>query len=198
MINACPQALGLLPLRQAASALAAQRRRQAAMAVASVRYARLMLGLVDWLQASAWQASLVDAARTALGCPLPKRAGQILLRCHATLQKRGKRLVHGTAEQRHRLRIAARKARYATEFFLSLHSAPRAKRCIKRLAGLLDTLGGLNDAAVADRLLCEIEDLHPDLAASTHFARGYLCATTTHSLPGLARLWRSLRSIKPP
>lgn len=198
LIDACPQAPGLLALGQAASALAGQRRQHAALAVASVRYARLMLGLVDWLQASAWQASLDDPTREALGFPLPKQASQILLRCHERLQKRGKRLVHGTAEQRHRVRIAAKKMRYATEFFLSLHSAPRAKRHIKRLAGLLDALGGLNDAAVADRLLREIEDLQPKLAASTHFARGYLCATTRHSLPGLARLWRRLRSIKPP
>ena len=198
VIDACPQALGLLPLRQAASALAEQRRQQAAMAVASVRYSRLMLGLVGWLQASAWHESLDDPARAALGCPLPKRATQILLRCHEKLLKRGKRLAHGTAEQRHRIRIAAKKARYATEFFLSLHSAPRAKRYIKCLASLLDALGGLNDAAVADRLLREIEDLHPDLAASAHFARGYLCAATRHSLPALAGLWRKLHSIKPP
>lgn len=198
VIDACPQALGLLALRQAASVLAGQRRQQAAMAVASVRYSRLMLGLVGWLQASGWHASLDDLARAALGCPLPKRASQILLRRHEKLLTRCKRLAHGTAEQRHRIRIAAKKARYATEFFLSLLSAPRAKRYIKCLAGLQDALGGLNDAAVADRLLREIEDLHPELASSAHFARGYLCATTTHSLPGLARLWRKLHSIKPP
>lgn len=198
VIEACPQAAGLLPLRQAASALAGQRRQQAAMAVASVRYSRLMLGLVGWLQASAWHESLDDPARAALGCPLPKRATQILLGRHNKLLKRGKHLAHGTAEQRHELRIAAKKARYAAEFFLSLHSARRTKRYIQCLARLLDALGGLNDAAVADRLLREIEGSHPELVASASFARGYLCAAATHSLPGLAKLWRRQRAMAPP
>ena len=196
--DACPTELGLLRLRQAASMIAAQRRLQAGMAVASARYCRLLLGLAGWLQASGWRASLAGSARDLPLEPLPKCAAQALLRCHKRLHKRGKGLLHGTPEQRHRLRIAAKNARYAAEFFKSLQPAGRVKRYTKRLAALLEALGGLNDAAVADRLLRDIEGSHPALAGSAAFTRGYLCAAANQDMPGLARLWRQCRSTKPP
>ena len=42
------------------------------------------------------------------------------------------------------MRIAAKKARYATEFFQSSHSAGRVKRYLRRLAALQNALGWLN------------------------------------------------------
>ncbi len=195
---ACPTALDLPRLCQAASMIAAQRRQQAATVVASVRYSRLMLGLVGWLQASRWHESLDNPARETLFEALPKWAAQTLRRRHQTLLKRGKWLVQGTAEQRHRMRIAAKKARYTAEFFKSLHSAGRVKRYTQRLAALLDALGGLNDAVVADRLLQALSGSHPELAGSAAFTRGYLCAAARQDMPGLARLWRQFRSTELP
>ena len=54
----------------------------------------------------------------------------------------------GTPEERHRVRIAAKKARYAMEFFQGLYPGGRAKRSVQRLSALQDALGWLNDAAV--------------------------------------------------
>lgn len=198
VIEACPQEADWLPLRQLASTIAGKKRRQAAEAVASVRYSRLMLGLVGWLQALRWHDSLDEAALGALAEPLEKRATQILGRRHEKLIKIGKRLAHGTPEERHQVRIAAKKARYATEFFRSLLPAGRVKRYVRRLAALQDAFGSLNDAAVADRLLHEIEVGHPELAGSACFTRGYLCAATRQDLPGLAKLWEQFRSMEPP
>jgi inorganic triphosphatase YgiF len=198
VIEACPQETDLLPLGQFASTIAGERRQQAAEAVASVRYSRLMLILVGWLQAMRWHDSLDEAAVGALAEPLEKRATQILGRRHEKLIKSGKRLAHGTPEERHQVRIAAKKARYATEFFQSLHPARRVDRYLRRLAALQDALGWLNDAAVADRLLHEIEVGHPELTGSASFTRGYLCAATKQDLPGLAKLWEQFRSMEPP
>jgi triphosphatase len=189
VIEACPQEADWLPLKRLASTIARKKRQQAAAAVASVRYSRLMLGLVGWLQAMRWHDSLDEAALGALAEPLEKRATQILDRRHKKLIKSGKRLKHGTPEERHQVRIAAKKARYATEFFQSLHPAGRVKRYVRRLAALQDALGWLNDAAVASRLLRGVEVDHPDLVGSASFARGYLCATAKQDLPGLGKLW---------
>ena len=71
-------------------------------------------------------------------------------------------------------------------------------RYVRRLAALQDALGWLNDAAVADRLLREIETDRPELSGSASFARGYLCAATKQDLPGLAKLWEQFRSMAPP
>jgi hypothetical protein len=56
----------------------------------------------------------------------------------------------------------------------------------------------LNDAAVADRLLREIEVGHPELTGSASFTRGHLCAATKQDLPGLAKLWEQFKSMEPP
>jgi hypothetical protein len=56
----------------------------------------------------------------------------------------------------------------------------------------------MNDAAVADRLLHEIDVGHPELAGSASFARGYLFAAAKQALPGLAKLWEQFRSMEPP
>ena len=198
VIEACPQETDLLPLRQLASTIAGKKRQKAAEAVASVRCSRLMLSLVGWLQALRWHETLEEAALGALAEPLEKRAAQILDLRHEKLIKSGKRLAHGTPEERHQVRIAAKKARYAMEFFQSLHPAGRVKRYVRRLAALQDALGWLNDAAVADRLLHEIQVGHPELAGSACFTRGYLCAATRQDLPGLAKLWKQFRSMVPP
>ena len=195
---ACPQDAEVLRLRRFASKMAAQSRRRAGSAVASVRYSRLMLSTVDWLEASRWHEALDPPAPGALTRPLNTRARQILQRLHDRLRQRGGRLAQGTPEERHRVRIAAKNARYATEFFQSLRPARRVARYVRRLAALQDALGDLNDAAVADRLLHDIEAHHPEMAAGAAFARGYLCAATRHDLGGLVKLWRLLRAMHRP
>lgn len=195
---ACPQDAGVLRLRRFASKTAAQNRRRAGSAVASARYSRLMLSAVDWLEASRWHDALDPPAPKALTRPLNPRGRQILKRLHDRLLQRGRRLAQGTPKERHRVRIAAKNARYATEFFQSLRPARRVARYVRRLAALQDALGDLNDAAVADRLIHDIEAHHPELAAGAAFARGYLCAAASHDLSGLVKLWKPLRPMHKP
>ncbi|QTC89591.1 CHAD domain-containing protein [Brevundimonas pondensis] len=58
------------------------------------------------------------------------------------------------AEARHHLRIRTKRLRYAAEFFTDLFPARRRRaRYLKALERLQDTLGALNDLAVArDRI----------------------------------------------
>jgi inorganic triphosphatase YgiF len=198
MADACPTEAELPPLKQAASMIARAKRQHAAGSVASVRYSRMMLGLVAWLHSSRWRESPDDSARQALAEPLDKRAAEILARRHKKLLESGKRLEHGTPEDRHRVRIAAKKARYAAEFFQRLRPARRAKRYIKRLTTLQDAIGSLNDATVADGLLRQVEKSHPGLADSTAFARGFLCCRTNQEVRELAELWEQCSAMKPP
>ena len=59
--QACPETEWRL-LTQAAATIAKAKRGQAAASVRSVRYSRLMLGLVAWLQSSRWRESPGDMA----------------------------------------------------------------------------------------------------------------------------------------
>jgi phosphohistidine phosphatase SixA len=196
-IEICPQAQ-LLALRAGMSAIACEKRQQAAAAVASVRHAHLMRQLLDWLQTSQWREAITEAARSELAAPLASRATRLLARRHERLITLGRRLPNATTEVRHEVRIAAKKARYATEFFQSLYPARRVKRYISRLQALQDRLGWFNDCAVADRLLCEIETRRPEWARGAALTRGYLCASVKQDLPRLDRLWKAFASTTPP
>jgi CHAD domain-containing protein len=58
-------------------------------------------------------------------------------------------------QERHRLRIAVKKLRYATDFFAGLSKAKAKKarsRFVKELKALQDALGRLNDIAVHEKL----------------------------------------------
>lgn len=194
----CPPEDGLAALQEAAAVHAQGMRQLAASAVKSARCARLMRDLSAWLQAAPWQAVPDDALQRALRQPIGPRAARMLRRRHARLVEIGERLHPDQSEERHRLRIAAKKLRYATEFFQAVRPSGHTRRFLRRLAALLDVLGGLNDAVVADLLLRDLALREPALAGSTAFARGYLCAATAQDLPALVRRWRRFVAAGPP
>ena len=194
----CPPEDGLAALQEAAAVHAQGMRQLAASAVKSARCARLMRDLSAWLQAAPWQAVPDDALQRALRQPIGPRAARMLHRRHARLVEIGERLHPDQSEERHRLRIAAKKLRYATEFFQAVRPSGHTRRFLRRLAALLDVLGGLNDAVVADLLLRDLALREPALAGSTAFARGYLCAATAQDLPALVRHWRRFVAVGPP
>ena len=58
--------------------------------------------------------------------------------------------------ERHQLRIALKKLRYAAEFFGSLYPRKRTDKYIEALKRLQDDLGHLNDVSVAERLVGDL------------------------------------------
>lgn len=78
-------------------------------------------------------------------------------RLRRKLRENGRDLVRADDEKRHEVRKAAKRLRYAAEFFASLFPRKRQKRRYKRfvaaLAGLQDQLGTLNDLATAPHVL---------------------------------------------
>jgi inorganic triphosphatase YgiF len=78
-------------------------------------------------------------------------AARILARRHRRLQAAGRHLEGRSAEERHRARIAAKKLRYAIEFFAPLFPRRATERFIGALAQLQDALGDDNDVETALR-----------------------------------------------
>ncbi|MEB0136707.1 CHAD domain-containing protein [Actimicrobium sp. CCC2.4] len=141
----------------------------AAAAVGSPRTTRLMLGLARWLL-------VVGAQPDHLMKRLPGYSRGLLEHHQQRLRRRGKQLDESSAQARHRLRIAVKKMRYAIEFFSALYPAKKMRRYAEGLAMLQDQLGSSNDAAVADRLLRQLQDGPLELACSAGFVRGFLSA----------------------
>lgn len=191
----------LSPLSEAAREEARLAHAQAAEALADVRYTRLMLGLQRWLLTCGWREGVTPRQRRALEQPLPRFAKQALRQRQRRLRKRGKLLLTGTPDQRHRIRIAAKKARYAAEFFASLFSDGKVRAYVKPLSGLQDVLGGLNDLQVADGLLRQLAEAQSPLQAPASFVRGYLAARAHERLDdarGMRRAWRRFKAARLP
>jgi triphosphatase len=85
----------------------------------------------------------------------------------------------------HRLRILAKKMRYAAEAFHSLYKPKAAKKYIVALAAIQDSLGSLNDAFVSRQLLS-------GLAQRLVLERG-LAAADANLLQGLVLGWQTAR-----
>lgn len=191
----------LSPLIEAAREGARVAHAQAAEALADVRYTQLMLALQRWLLTCGWRDGSTPRQRRELEQPLPRFAKQALRQRQRRLRKRGKLLSGGTPEQRHQIRIAAKKARYAAEFFASLFSAGKVRAYVKPLSSLQDVLGGLNDLQVADGLLHALAQEQPPLQAPASFVRGYLAARAHARLGdarGLQRAWQRFKAARLP
>ena len=190
-------------LAQAAHAQARAAHAQAAQAVASSRYTAWMLGVQRWLQAGEWCASRTPRQLQRLDAGVLGFARKTLRADQRRLMKRGRRLLHATPQQRHKVRIAAKKTRYATEFFASLLAGRAVKPYVGRLSALQDELGWLNDVQVADRLLQQLPDGqagHAELRLHAAFVRGYLAARAqSQGADGrMHKAWRRFKAVRLP
>jgi inorganic triphosphatase YgiF len=187
------------------------RRAHAAMAreaVTSRRYTDLLLALGEAFardDVPAFAGSDAPAA-TQEGSEPPPRfdspvgtfAAFVMERRHRRLRKRGRQVPEAPPEERHRVRIAAKKLRYAAEFFASLYPAKRVARYVGALEGLQDILGALNDAAVVDRLLAEVAASGRPIAAGVDgLVRGWIAAVAQHELARYRRAWEAFEGAKP-
>lgn len=170
----------------------------AATAVGSPRYTRLILAFTRWLQASGWRDESSARSRKCLARPLPRFAAEVLARRRQRLRKRARGVAEASAAARHRLRIAAKKSRYATEFFAALYPARQVRRYVSALSALQDVLGHINDAAVAERLLTQLQDEHAAFSDAAGFVRGYLAAQGERDVQHVVRQWKKLENVKAP
>ncbi|MGV8898727.1 MAG: CHAD domain-containing protein [Burkholderiaceae bacterium] len=191
-------------LQQAAHKLAQRHRHQAALALGSVRYAAILLAIGSWLHgAPQVQSKQTDPSDQTRALSLADFAADTVQQCHKKLRKNIKRLRRmqqqdDAPQVRHRVRIAAKKLRYASEFFRSLYRPGQMRAYLKVLSGLQDDLGRLNDAAVAGSLLQHLAHSLPDLAYSAGLLHGYLAARTERQIRKLDRCgWRDIAAKVP-
>ena len=124
-------------------------------ALESDRARSLMLDLAEWIAVGEW---------LHLPQPRPLReqsarlfAAEALDRFRRKVKKQGRDLAELDDEARHEVRKAAKKLRYASEFFRALFDDKRQRRRYKRFVSALeelqDRLGALNDLVTAPSLL---------------------------------------------
>jgi len=176
-------------------------------AVASSRYTDLVLMLGETFARDDIPALATAAASPAAGsaeapprfdAPVGDFASFALERRFRRVRKGGRRVPGAVPAERHRTRIAAKKLRYAAEFFAALYPAKRVARFVGALEDLQDILGALNDAAVVDRLLGEVAQGGAPIAAGVDgLVRGWVAAVAQHELARYARAWNEFEDAKP-
>jgi len=151
---------GMLALCEDADRRRAEAFERAAHAVQSQRFQKLVLDVAGWLETGDWIGSSEPLLAGRRARPIEDFAVDRLQRWHRQIKKRGRRLDKLGAHQRHRLRIKAKKLRYAAEFFGDLFSgakaARRRKAFLKSLKKLQDGLGELNDIVVHRKLAARL------------------------------------------
>jgi triphosphatase len=157
ILAAFPEHQGLSWLKTTGEEWRRRQNLRARDAVASDRYQRLLLRLGAWLCRQPWREDVKNGEGVIEKGVIPF-VSRTLQKRHRRLKKKGKLLVTLSPEQRHEVRIAAKKLRYAAEYFSSLYPHKRTRRYIAALAGLQEVLGALNDAATTVSLLRGLEE----------------------------------------
>ena len=153
----CPSIAGFDTL----GALADERRAscydQARLALADRRCQYLVIGLGAWIEARGWRSEVAPEGLAQLAEPAINFARNILSTQHAKVLKRGRKFKSLPIEERHHVRLAAKKLRYVADFLLPLCGQSKsAKRFSRRLADLQQELGIYNDMAVTTSLLADV------------------------------------------
>jgi inorganic triphosphatase YgiF len=125
---------------------------KAKIAVDSPRYRSLLLDTLQWLEIGDW----TKRSRRYGVRPIERFAADILARRTQKAKKKTKRLRELDTQERHKLRIAMKKLRYAIDFFEHLFQGHKARKRMSRfkecLEHLQDRLGALNDIKVHQKL----------------------------------------------
>ena len=162
-----------------------------ATVVGSQECRQLLSNIAHWNQSCG-----ADLAKSAPS--IDKVADRILWHRQKILLKRGHKLHTLTPQARHRLRIAAKKMRYATEFFQSLYAPRRIKPFLRKLKALQEELGYLNDLAVAGQLLQQLQSEQTGLDATIRAVQQQLEQQMQERAPQLGRLWRKFSDTAAP
>jgi CHAD domain-containing protein len=171
----------LARVEAAAREEAERHRARVRAAVGSPRYTGLMLGLGAWIVGQGWRAE--GPPPGALERKVGKTAPRLVRHAAARVRKRARGVDLQHPESLHRVRIAAKKERYAREFFEALSHGKKEARRHDVLSGMQDELGLLNDAVVARALVAQLRERVPQELSLLGFIEGVLAARAAESLP---------------
>jgi len=120
-------------------------------------------------------------------------AGPVLQHRWKKLVSLGKRIEELDVPALHGVRLRAKRARYATEMFSTLHQGKAANRFIRRLTVLQQRLGVLNDGAVATHLLAELGGPSGRHAYAAGVVVGFLAARAARIRPRIVKAFERFR-----
>lgn len=192
---------GLAQLEKLARAARLDGHRRLRQAIAAPEHTDLKLTLLELLAADwshyAERPAPPDWRQPPWTRPIGPFADGMLERRHRRLRKFGRTHQAMTLEELHELRIAAKKLRYAAEFFRQLYRKRRVRTYTAALAGVQDCLGAINDGAVGRARIAEawerlggLSRRSPRRARAEGAVEGWFAAVEHVELSAFAKAWQ--------
>jgi triphosphatase len=155
-----PHSRDLAEARSEVEARRQQAYHDARRAVRSQRFAHTVLATAEWIEIGAWTSTDDPMLRLRRERSIEAHAAAELARRRKKIRKQGRHLRKLDDDQRHRLRIRAKKLRYGIEFFTSVFAGKkndeRREAALAALKDLQTGLGGLNDIAMREKLMSDM------------------------------------------
>lgn len=134
---------------------------------------------------------------------LTRVARRLLDRQQVRAVKRGRKARSGEEGDLHRLRIALKKLRYIAEFLAPLYPKKGVRRYVRKLRGLQEQLGAINDIAhvraTMARLLRETDGKRssPGERYAAGLVAGWYRARRPQIAKRVLKRWKKFRKVKP-
>ena len=190
VIDANPGVSSLLRLRDAARERRDAAHESARKLILGRRFNRFVLDLLQVAHLGGLVAR--DSGETLVETARDRLAGR-----YRSLMKTGRGFEHLTEPERHRVRIALKKLRYACDYSRTLFPGPAVATCLRHLSSLQDDLGRLNDAAVARQISRELAAADPTAADGAARVRDWSDERVRSAEPGLIESWRTFVAAEP-
>ena len=147
-------------------------------AVESERFRLLTLDVAEWLEIGQWTKPSDDLVRDRGELPVAVFAAEQLSKRRKKIRKARKGFDGLDARRRHKLRIHAKKLRYAADFFAAVFAGKQRDKRSEKFLGALervqDTLGDVNDICVHEKVISTAGAKPPRLSRKKAFAAGLL------------------------
>jgi triphosphatase len=204
VLDARPDDPSLAALRELAGTARASAYGRAHAAVAERSYGRTLLRLSAWLDMRGWRLGADAAGAEQLAMPPVEAAGVLLDKALRKVLRRGRRFAGLSPAERHKVRIALKKLRYAGDAVSDLFDPALVKPYARRLSRLQDHMGRFNDAYVAGELvdgLLKDEALpaaaRQDSAKGGGLVAGWHAHAAVADEPELQRAWKAFKRAEP-
>lgn len=197
--KACPSVAGFGALAQ----LAEERRSAAYDSVRQVmadrRCARFVIELGGLIEARGWRGDVPPEHLGQLAEPAIEFAGRLLTERHTKALKRGRHFKSLGTEERHRLRLALKKLRYAVDFLLPMYGRRKPiRRFFAKLADLQEELGAYNDIATTSALLAGLGADTFDSGTAAAAIAGWQAHALVGAETRLREAWSDFAKTKAP
>jgi inorganic triphosphatase YgiF len=195
----CPLVAGFDALGQVAEEHRSAAYERVRAVMADRRCARFVIELGAWIEVRGWRSDVPPENLTQLAEPAINFAGNILSARHMKALKRGRHFKSLSTQERHRLRLAIKKLRYAVDFLLPMYGQRKAtRRYFDKLADLQEELGSYNDMATTSSLLAGLQTEALEGGTAAAAIAGWQAHAMIGSERRLRDTWADFAKIKLP